>query len=83
MDINVVKLENEEEYLIIDTIILQDKKYLILVNEKNYYDICIRKVIEKDDKEVLVKLESEEEFENVVTRFNNKHVKEEIEKNEE
>ena len=77
MEVNAIKLENNEEYLIIDTIEIENNKYLILVNAEKNYDICVRKVVLKNSEEVLIKLASEEEFERVMTVFNQKHVREE------
>ena len=48
------------------------RNHLILANELDDKDLCIRKVImSKDNKEVLVKLDSNEEFFEVLAMFNN------------
>ena len=73
MNIDVVTLENNEEYLIVETIINNNNRYVFLANEKNNKDIAIRKVITKDNQEYLTKLDSEEEFEEVLKLFNNKY----------
>ena len=82
MDINIITLEDGEEYLIIDTIVNKNDKYLLLAQEKQRYDFSIRKIIKKEDKEYLIKLDNELEFEEIITLFNNKHI-EEREENEE
>lgn len=72
MKMNLITLENNQDYIILSTIELKDKKYFVLVNELNDKDLCIRKVIlNKDNKEVLVKLDSNEEFYEVLSMFNN------------
>lgn len=73
MDVNVIALDGIE-YLIIDALEIDDNKYLILANEKDDLDMCIRKVIIEDGKEFLDKLEDEEEFEKVMTSFEAKHM---------
>lgn len=72
MKMNLITLENNQDYIILSTIELKDNKYFVLVNELNDKDLCIRKVIlNKDNKEVLVKLDSNEEFYKVLSMFNN------------
>ena len=72
MKMNLITLENNQDYIILSTIELKDKKYFVLVNELNDKALCIRKVIlNKDNKEVLVKLDSNEEFYEVLSMFNN------------
>ena len=73
MEVNVITLENGCEYLIIDTIELNNKKYLFLSNEKDENDMCVRKVIIKEEKEFLVKLDNNEELENVLEEFSLKY----------
>ncbi len=73
MEINIIKLEDNKNYLTIETVINGDNKYLFLVEEGSKNNICIRKVIKKDDLEYLVKLENEEEFDEVFTAFFNKY----------
>lgn len=76
IEVNVIKLENGIDYLIIDTIIDENKnKYLFLANENNNRDITIRKIILEDNGECLVKLDSQDEFEEVMTLFDVKHRK--------
>lgn len=78
IEINVITLENGIDYLIIDTIINNENKYLFLAQENNDLDMCIRKVIKKEDnEEYLVKLDNDDEFEEVMTLFNEKHTKKE------
>ncbi len=74
IDLDVITLENNQNYLIIDTIVNENNKYLFLVNEDNKNDIVLRKVIKKDEKEYVTKLDSKDEFEEIMTLFNLKHL---------
>ncbi|MBR3049212.1 MAG: hypothetical protein IKG58_01460 [Bacilli bacterium] len=71
MELDFVTLDNKE-YLIIDEIRHNDINYLYLVNNKNSKDFVIRK--EKGD--LLVGLDNEEEFNDVMQSFINKNVEE-------
>lgn len=73
MDIDVIRLENVMNYGIIDTITHNDRNYLILLNTENDQDFCVRRVILKDNKEVVVKLDNQNEFEEIMNLFYNKH----------
>ncbi len=75
MEINTIKLEDNEEYSIIETIICNNNKYLIL--NKGDDDYCVRKVINKNNMEYLVRLDDEDEFMEVITKFHEKYRKEE------
>lgn len=75
LELNVIKLENNEEYVIVDAIQNEDNKYLFLANKDNEEDICIRKVIIKDGQEFLIKLDNDDEFDEVLALFNRKHKK--------
>ncbi|MBQ7030939.1 MAG: DUF1292 domain-containing protein [Bacilli bacterium] len=79
MEVNVVTLENNKDYIIIDTIEFNDNKYLFLSNKDDENDMCVRKIITKD-REYLTKLESENELEEVLNIFATKY---KGEKNEE
>ena len=65
-------LLNDKEYLIIDEIKYNDTNYLYLVNNKNSKDFVIRK--EKDD--LLVGLDNDNEFNDVMSLFVQKNIKE-------
>ena len=74
MEVNTIMLENNKSYIILDTISYQNNEYLVLANELDNTDIALRKVIKKEDnKEYLVKLDSEEEFDEVITLFHEKN----------
>jgi len=69
IDVNYITLENGREYIIIGALENKENKYLYLVNENDSLDMCIRKVIVENNKEVLTKLENEEEFEDIMDLF--------------
>ena len=76
IEINIITLENNKDYEIIDTIVNNNEKYLILSNENDDFDICVRKILAKEDREYLVKLDTENEFNEVMTIFYTKYNKE-------
>lgn len=76
IEINIITLENNKDYEIIDTIVYNNEKYLILSNENDDFDICVRKILAKEDREYLVKLDTENEFNEVMTIFYTKYNKE-------
>ena len=67
--INVVTLENGIDYDVILTIEDGNKNYIVLSNVSDHNDLAIRRIWEKDDKEYLEKLDSEEEFEKIINLF--------------
>lgn len=76
IDVNVITLEDNLEYMIINTIVKNNNKYVFLANVDDEKKLCIRKVISEDGKDYLVKLDSDEEFAEVLTEFNDKYNKE-------
>lgn len=73
MTLDYITLENNNDYAVVDTLVVDNNKYLFLVNEQDEKDVTVRKVITKDNKEYLNKLDSNEEFEKIMTEFLNKH----------
>ena len=67
--INVVTLENGIDYDVVLTIEDGNKNYIVLSNVSDHNDLAIRRILEKDNKEYLEKLDSEEEFERVINLF--------------
>lgn len=67
--INIVTLENGIDYDVILTIEDGNKNYIVLSNVSDHNDIAIRRILEKDNKEYLEKLDSEEEFEKIINLF--------------
>jgi len=77
LEVNIIKLEDGIDYVIVDAIQTESNKYLFLANKTDETDVCIRKIIQKDNKEYLIKLDNDDEFEEVLTLFNIKHRKKE------
>lgn len=70
MNLHTVLLDNNE-YYVIKEIEMNNNYYYILSNCDNNLDICIRKKIVKNNQEYLVGLNSEKEFNDVFTLYNN------------
>ncbi len=73
IDVNVITLEDNLDYMIINTIERNSNKYLVLAKVDNEKDICVRKVIVENNTEYLVKLDSNEELSDVLKEFNSKY----------
>lgn len=73
IEIDILTLENNQEYRILETIMNNDNKYLILANKDDDEDIVVRKVINKEDGEYVVKLDNNDEFEEIMYLFAEKH----------
>lgn len=78
IEANVIKLEDEKDYVIIAAIETENNRYLFLANKNEEFDVCIRKIISKENKEYLVKLDSEEEFDEVMEKYTEKYGKKEV-----
>ena len=68
MEVEVVKLGGEE-YVVIDEIEKNGNKYVFLSKESDEKDLAIRKI----HGDLLVGLDDEEEFDNALELFANKH----------
>lgn len=60
---------NGKEYAIICETKINGILYVHLANVEDYEDFCIRKVIVKDGKEILTKLDNKEEFYTAFSAF--------------
>ena len=67
IDLEVVTLEDNKEYYILREI----ANYLYLVNTQDDKDITIRKNVNKDGKNYVQKLDSEEELQKALELFTN------------
>ncbi len=72
MELYTIKLEDGKEYYIIDTVVNDNNKYLILANDETD-DFTIRKVVNVDNKECTTKLDSKEEFTNILKMYHEKN----------
>lgn len=73
MEVNIVTLEDNKEYIVIDAIVNTNGKYLVLSNKEKAHEICIRRVVIEDGKEYIEKLDSDKEFEQVMSEFYFRH----------
>lgn len=71
MEVNVVTLEDNKEYIIIYALENDLGKYLFLSEDGNERNFTIRKIIEKEGKEYLSQLASEDEYDQVMLDFRN------------
>lgn len=69
-DIELITLENNKICIVLDEIILNNIKYVYLVNSQEKNDFTIRKVINNE----LVGLNDEKEFEQTTKLFLNKNI---------
>lgn len=67
MDLEVIKLENGQEYAVIKEI--EDYVYLVNTNDEN--DLCIRKNINNTGIDTLITLNDENEFNKALELFKN------------
>ena len=74
-DVKVINIDGKS-YIVSDEIKLNDIKYVYLTNENDLTDFYIQKVIVKDNEEYLEYLDSEDEFDDAMKEFLNKHQKE-------
>lgn len=72
---SVIKLEDGNDYVVVDKINLQDKSYVFLTNVKDMEDFCVRKEIEENEEVFLVGLDTELEYEEAMKLFVEKNNK--------
>lgn len=72
-DLDVITLEDNIEYAVVDEIEIQNIKYLFLSNINDDEDFCIRKYTIKNGEEVLTGLNDENEFDLALMHFAKKH----------
>ncbi len=66
---NAINLDGKE-YIIIKEIPYNNVIYTYLVEDVNNQEFCIRKVIKENDKDVLVRLDNENEFNMALNLYN-------------
>lgn len=72
VDNSAIKIDNKK-YLVVDTIINDNYKFVYLVNEQDEDDFIIRKQIERDEKNYLVPLADVDEFQIGLSLFQEKN----------
>ncbi len=70
---SVITLEDGIDYIIVDEISFENNRFVYLSNINNKADFCIRKIVLKDEKEVLVGLSDDQEFDTAMLLFSKKH----------
>ena len=60
IEVNAYLLENNEYYNEIDSVYYDDKKYMLLVNENNNRDVCIRRLEIRDGEDYIITLNDTE-----------------------
>ena len=81
MDINIIKLDDGFEYMILLAITKEDNNYFLLAKKDYPEEVILRKVIKNiDGKEYLGLLDDDSEFDEVMTIVNEKLNKKEEEK---
>jgi len=68
----LITLENDE-YGIVDIIIINNIEYYYLTNPENLEDFCIRKIITENGEELIVGLDDEKEFDMALMEFTKKY----------
>lgn len=77
-EVKCVKLEDGLDYMVIDEIDNEDVTYVYLANVLDEEDFCIRKVDNMKNGELLVGLDSDEEFDKALLIFTKKHKEDDL-----
>ena len=73
IDVNSVILENGIEYIEVDELKYNNIRYVLLSNVNNVKDSCIRKIVLKNNEELLCGLENDNEFDVILELFYQKN----------
>ncbi len=77
-EIEIVTLEDNQDYMVVDEIKNGTVMYVYLANVDDERNTCIRKVIVEDGEEILNGLDSSEELDKALLLFAKKHKEEAI-----
>jgi len=69
IEVNAYKLENGLVYNQIAKIVYGKNIYVLLANENDVQDMCIRKLLKKDNDLYISKLDNDEEYDIVLSKF--------------
>ena len=72
-ELDVVTLEDNQDYIVTDEILINGIKYVFLTNEKDVSSFCIRKVNIINNEEYLIGLDNKTELENALNEFYTHH----------
>ena len=73
-NVKTILLEGTE-YMVIGELLINGVEYIHFANISNPKDFCIRKVTVRDGEEMIVGLDSREEFDMALKAFSDKHIK--------
>lgn len=71
-EVDVINLDNGEEYYEIDKVVYEENEYVLLANASDIKDICIRKIV-KDGNEEYLGFLNDSEFDKVSKKFYEKN----------
>ena len=72
LDVKTAVLENDKEYYVIDSVVVDNITYKLFSNVDDEMDIKIRKIINENDELYITGIESDEEFNKVIIAFEEK-----------
>lgn len=72
-EVNIITLDDGKDYMVTDEIVINNVKYLLLTNEDDVADFCIRKINNINNSEYLVGLNNKDEVLNVLKEFAKKN----------
>lgn len=64
-----IVLDDNKEYMIIEQLEDSNNKYTLFSNIDNSENFCIRKIVNKDDKNYFVRLDNKKEAELITNKF--------------
>lgn len=69
----IVRLEDNQEYVVLDKIVINNIKYIYLVlsTDQTKKSVCIRKLV--DEEQNIAGLDSQEEYQKALQVFTNKY----------
>ena len=68
MEIDIIEFINKEYYLI-KKVVYNNQTYCYFINVKDKYDLCIKKLINKDNEEYFIGLKDENELKEAIKIF--------------
>lgn len=72
-EVNIITLDDGKDYMVTDELVINNVKYLLLTNEDDVADFCIRKINNINNSEYLVGLNNKDEVLNVLKEFTKKN----------
>ena len=72
-EVNIITLDDGKDYMVTDELVINNVKYLLLTNEDDVADFCIRKINNINNCEYLVGLNNKDEVLNVLKEFAKKN----------